>query len=113
MKTLEDIRERAAHFVSERSWQPFQAPKNLCMALSVEVSELMEHFQWLTESQSRSLDADTRQAVADEIADVQLYLVRLADELEIDIVAAVHRKAAINEKKYPVVQAKGRTGKNR
>ncbi len=107
MKTLDDIRQRAAHFASERDWQQFHTPKNLAMALSVEVAELLEHFQWLSAAQSSELDAQTRQAVAHEIADVQLYLVRLADELDIDIIQAVEHKAELNEKKYPVAKVKG------
>ena len=102
MKTLEDIREYSAHFASERNWEEFQTPKNIAMALSVEVAELLEHFQWLTAEQSRALDAASLQEVAHEIADVQLYLVRIADELNIDILKAVADKVQLNEKKYPL-----------
>ncbi|NNM12456.1 MAG: nucleotide pyrophosphohydrolase, partial [Pseudomonadales bacterium] len=73
----------------------------------VEVSELLEHFQWLSEAQSRELDAEQLQAVADEIVDVQLYLVRLADELGVDILQAVARKVVLNEAKYPAEQVRG------
>ncbi len=111
MKTLEDIRERAARFALERDWQQFQSPKNLTMALSVEVAELMEHFQWRTEAESRELDEQVRLQVVDEIADVQLYLVRLADELDVDIFAAVAQKAEKNEEKYPVEKVRGSTKK--
>jgi NTP pyrophosphatase (non-canonical NTP hydrolase) len=107
MKTLEDIRQRAAKFADDRDWQQFQSPKNLAMALSVEVAELLEHFQWLTEAQSKSLEPETLAEVADEIADVQLYLVRLADELNIDIAQSVANKADKNELKYPVDKVKG------
>ena len=113
MKTLEDIRLRSAKFANDREWQPFQSPKNLAMALSVEVAELLEHFQWLTESESRSLDNRVAEQVADEIADVQLYLVRLADELNIDIVEAVVNKVEKNEKKYPVERVKASAKKYR
>lgn len=102
MKTLEDVRIKAAEFVAKRNWQAFQTPKNLCMALSVEVAELVEHFQWLTEAESKQLDATATQAVTDEIADVQLYLVRIADELGINILDAVAQKTKKNEQKYPV-----------
>ena len=102
MKTLEDIREYSAHFASERNWEEFQTPKNIAMALSVEVAELLEHFQWLTAEQSRALDTESLQEVAHEIADVQLYLVRIADELNIDILKAVADKVRLNEKKYPL-----------
>lgn len=107
MKTLEDIRQRAAKFADDRDWQQFQSPKNLAMALSIEVAELLEHFQWLTEAQSKSLEPETLAEVADEIADVQLYLVHLADELNIDIVQSVANKADKNELKYPVDKVKG------
>lgn len=107
MKTLEDIRQCSATFAAERDWQQFQTPKNLAMALSVEVAELLEHFQWLGAEQSRELDPGTRQQVAHEIADVQLYLVRLADELNIDILAAVSRKVELNAQKYPVDKVRG------
>ena len=107
MKTLEDIRQSSAAFAVEREWQPYQTPKNLAMALSVEVAELLEHFQWLSAEQSRELDASTREEVAHEIADVQLYLVRLADELNIDILTAVSRKMEINAQKYPVEKVRG------
>lgn len=107
MQTLEDIRQRAARFADERDWQQFQSPKNLAMALSVEAAELLEHFQWLSESESRALDDGALQKVGEEIADVQLYLVRLADELGIDILQVVARKAEINEQKYPADQVRG------
>ena len=107
MKTLDDIRDRAAAFARDRDWQQFQSPKNLAMALSVEVAELLEHFQWLTQEESRALDEQSKAAVADEIADVQLYLVRLADELGIDIISAVSLKAEKNEEKYPADQVRG------
>lgn len=107
MKSLDDIRKRSAQFAAERDWQQFQSPKNLAMALSVEAAELLEHFQWLGEQESRSLPAGNLEAVAQEIADVQLYLVRLADELGIDILQAVERKVAINENKYPAERVRG------
>ena len=98
MKTLEDVHEYSARFASERNWEEFQTPKNIAMALSVEVAELLEHFQWLTAEQSRALDAESLQEVAHEIADVQLYLVRIADELNIDLLKAVAEKVQLNEK---------------
>jgi len=107
MKTLEDIRARSAAFAAEREWQQYQTPKNLAMALSVEVAELLEHFQWLTAEQSCAPDECARQEIAHEIADVQLYLVRLADELNIDILDAVNKKVELNAKKYPVEQVRG------
>lgn len=71
------------------------------MALSVEVAELLEHFQWLTEARSKSLDSEERDQVATEIADIQIYLVMLADKLDIDIASAVDAKLEVNAAKYP------------
>ena len=102
MKTLEDVRQRSARFARERGYESLQTPKNLAMALNVEAAELLEHFQWLSPEQSLALNDDTRDAVADEIADVMLYLVRLADVLDIDILEAVSSKAEKNELKYPL-----------
>ena len=102
MKTLEDIRQRSAKFARERGYEPLQTPKNLAMALNVEAAELLEHFQWLSPEQSAALDRDTRDAVAEELADIMLYLVRLADVLEVDILQAVADKADKNELKYPL-----------
>ncbi|WP_398500855.1 nucleotide pyrophosphohydrolase [Variovorax sp.] len=89
-------------FARERHWEPFHSPKNLAAALSVEAAELLEHFQWLTEAQSRELSADKRAEVGTEIADVFLYLLQLADKLGIDLVDAARSKMVLNAKKYPV-----------
>ncbi len=89
-------------FAAERDWEQVHSPKNLVMAMSVEMAELLEHFQWLTEDASQQLDDQTLAAVADEIADVQIYLVRLADRLGIDILEATERKFHKNAQKYPV-----------
>lgn len=94
-------------FASERDWEQFHSPKNLAMALSVETSELVEHFQWLTEEQSSSLSSEDLEAVGDEIADIQIYLVRLSDQLGVDIGKAVDKKLAINADKYPISKAHG------
>ncbi len=107
LHSLEDISELAARFARDREWQQFQSPKNLAMALSVEVAELVEHFQWLREEESRELATEKKEAVADEIADVLLYLLRIADELDINIYRAVASKAEKNEAKYPVDRVKG------
>tara|TARA_R100001377_G_scaffold37652_3_gene20948 strand:+ start:1667 stop:2014 length:348 start_codon:yes stop_codon:yes gene_type:complete len=107
MKDLEAIRQCVAKFAQERDWEQFHSPKNLAMALSVEVAELLEHFQWLSEAQSRELDKATRAAVADEIADVQVYLVRIADSLGVDILAAVAAKMEKNAQKYPADKVRG------
>ena len=107
MKDLEAVRQRVADFARVRDWEQFHSPKNLVMALSVEVGELMEHFQWLTEAQSAELPADKHEQVARELADVQVYLVRLADRLGIDVLAAVTRKMQENESKYPTDKVRG------
>ncbi len=94
-------------FADERDWAQFHSPKNLVMALSVETAELMEHFQWLSEEESGSLKPGQLDAIADEIADVQLYLARLADRLHIDLPQALRRKTAKNELKYPAERVRG------
>ncbi|MGJ8689455.1 MAG: nucleotide pyrophosphohydrolase [Gammaproteobacteria bacterium] len=107
MKDLGELGQHVAKFALERDWDQFHSPKNLTMALSVEVAELMEHFQWLSEEQSRNLDSDTLAKVAKEIADVQVYLVRLADVLSIDILKTVSIKMQENAEKYPADKVRG------
>ncbi|MCP5358121.1 MAG: nucleotide pyrophosphohydrolase [Pseudomonadales bacterium] len=107
MKDLEAIRQRVAEFARERDWEQFHSPKNLVMALSVEVGELMEHFQWLTEEQSVEIPPEKLDQIAREVADVQVYLVRLADRLGIDIMATVEAKMRENEQKYPADKVRG------
>lgn len=111
MKTLEDLRTDVARFVAERDWGQFHTPKNIAMALTVEAAELQEHFQWLTPEDSSSLSEEQLGEVADEIADVQVYLLRLADVLGIDLLEACERKMAKNRAKYPVELARGRADK--
>ncbi len=105
--TLEELAARLAEFARERDWDQFHSPKNLSMALAGEVGELLEHFQWLTETQSRDLPDDVKNAVALEMADVLLYLVRLADTLGIDLAAAADRKIGLNASKYPADAVRG------
>jgi dCTP diphosphatase len=107
LKDINEIKMALRKFASDRDWDQFHSPKNLTMALSVEVAELMEHFQWLSEQQSAELDAKTKAAIVDEIADIQVYLVRLADKLGVDILQAVEQKMQKNEEKYPVDKVKG------
>ncbi len=107
MTDLEGLRAQLRAFAAARDWDPFHSPKNLAMALSAEAGELAEVFQWLTEEQSRRLDAQARRAAADEVADVLLYLVRIADKLDIDLLAEAERKLADNERRYPVDKARG------
>lgn len=111
MASLEGLRDALRVFAAERDWDQFHSPKNLSMALSVEAAELLEVFQWMTEAESRNLDAAARAAASDEIADVLLYLVRLADRLGIDPVEAAQRKMAENARKYPADKARGTSRK--
>ncbi|MGY0797983.1 nucleotide pyrophosphohydrolase [Lysobacter sp. A286] len=108
---IEALQAALREFAREREWGQFHSPKNLAAALSVEAAELLEHFQWLTEAQSRDLRGDKREQVAEELADVLLYLLQLADNLGIDPVDAAWRKMEANAKKYPVERAKGRITK--
>ena len=94
-------------FARERDWDQFHSPKNLAMALTVEAAELQECFQWLSEEQSKTLDERQLAAVAEEIADVQLYLVQLAGKLGIDIESACRAKISRNAEKYPADLARG------
>lgn len=106
---LEDLRRELAEFARERDWDQFHAPKNLVMALSVEVAELAEHFQWMTPEQSCALDRKKRAGVEEELADVLLYLVRIADKLDVDLWDVARRKILINKDKYPVERVKGKS----
>ena len=98
---LAKLQQRLREFANDRDWEQYHSPKNLSMALSVEVAELVEHFQWLTESQSSSPDALDTSELANEIADVQIYLVMLADKLGVNIDRAVDGKIEANALKYP------------
>ncbi len=109
--SLEDLRARLKAFVQERDWEQFHSPKNLAMAMIVEAAELVEHFQWMTEQESLEISAEKRDEVAQEIADTFVYLLRMADVLEIDLIAAANAKIDINAKKYPVEKARGRNDK--
>jgi len=110
-QSLEELAVRLREFAAERDWDQFHSPKNLAMALSVEASELLEHFQWLTEKQSSSLSPEKLQQVREEIGDVLIYLTRLADKLGIDILAAAFMKEEKNRIKYPADKAKGSANK--
>lgn len=101
--SLDELATELRQFAGDRHWEPYHTPKNLAAALIVEAAELLEHFQWLTPEQSHNLSPATRQEVAHEIADVLIYLTRLADQLHIDLLAAASAKMALNARKYPVV----------
>jgi NTP pyrophosphatase (non-canonical NTP hydrolase) len=101
------LRDKLRTFAEARDWDQFHSPKNLSMALMVEVAELMEHFQWLTEAQSFDLAAENKNAVSEELADILLYLVRLSDKLDVDLLNAALNKLEKNAVKYPAEQVRG------
>ena len=105
--SLTDIRARLRAFADERDWDQFHTPKNLAMALSVEVAELVEHYQWLPTGADSELDEAKRAGIRHELADVLMYLVRLADKSGVDLHAAVLEKMALNALKYPAQQVRG------
>lgn len=105
--TLASLRRDQRRFAEARDWPQFHTPKNLAMALSVEAAELLECFQWLTPEQSARLNGDDRRAVEEETADVLLYLLRLTDVLDIDLLQAAQRKMTLNARKYPVAVSRG------
>ena len=102
MERLEELKLKQRDFVRERGWEQFHSPKNLAMALSVEVSEILELLQWSTEVESESLSGEEMSAIRDEIGDVLNYLVLLADRLDIEPVEAALKKIEKNREKYPV-----------
>jgi NTP pyrophosphatase (non-canonical NTP hydrolase) len=104
---LAEIREIMRQFVSERDWDQFHTPKNLATALSVEASELLEPFQWLVSGDKSELDEAKLTAIRHEMADVLVYLVRLADKLDVDLFQAVQEKMVLNRAKYPADQVRG------
>ena len=104
MIDVDELQQRLREFADARDWEKYHSPKNLVMAMSVEMAELMEHFQWMTEQQSLDLDTKTREKVALEMADVLIYLVRMADRCGIELDHAVEKKLLLNGQKYPVVK---------
>lgn len=108
---IEKLVEALRRFAIERDWDQFHSPKNLSIALSVEASELLEHFQWLTEEQSKRLSTDELQAVSEEMADVFLFLLRLADKLDVDLLKTSWLKLELNAKKYPIEKSRGKSTK--
>jgi NTP pyrophosphatase (non-canonical NTP hydrolase) len=108
---FDSLHTRIRTFIAERDWDQFHNPKNLAMALVAEAGELVEHFQWLTAEQADRLPAETLAEVEHEIADVLIFLVELADRLQIDPLAAAEKKLALNAQKYPVEKARGKATK--
>lgn len=111
MTELDTLRNQLRTFAADREWDQFHSPKNLAAALSVEASELLEIFQWLSEAQSRELSPEALEAARAEVADVLLYLIRISDKLGIDLIAAAQAKIVKNAEKYPVEKAKGNSRK--
>ena len=110
--TIAELRDRMRAFVAERRWRKFHKPKNLAMSLAIEAAELMEHFQWLTAEQSRELKPEKLAEVGEELADVVTYALAMANELKIDLSAAVIAKMAKNERKYPAEEYRGLFGRD-
>ena len=108
---LAELRASLRQFAADRDWDQYHSPKNLASALVVEASELLEHFQWLSEEASMNLAADNLSRAADELADVLLYLVRLADKLNVDLMDAATQKIAKNAERYPIEKARGTSRK--
>ncbi len=108
---IPEIKKQLRQFAADRDWHQFHTPKNLVMALTVEAAELQEIFQWLTQEQSSQLPEDAKSRAAEEIADVLLYLVRLADILDIDLEQATWSKLDLNKQKYPIEKARGTADK--
>ncbi|UCH50287.1 MAG: nucleotide pyrophosphohydrolase [Betaproteobacteria bacterium] len=109
--SLSKLRVALAEFVEERDWDQFHNPKNLAMALAAEAGELLEHFQWLSEADAGSLGATQRHEVAMEMADILMFLLRLADRLQVDLLKAADEKLELNRRRYPVEKARGRATK--
>ncbi len=108
---LNQLKLMMREFADTRDWNQFHSPKNLAMALSVEAAELLEHFQWLTQEQSKNLSDEQLEKVSQELADTLLYLVRLADKLDIDLLSAAQNKMRLNNEKYPVEKSRGNAKK--
>jgi len=106
-QTLESLRKRLATFAGERDWDQFHSPKNLSMALIAEAAELVEHFQWRTEQQSAELNHQTLDAVALELADIFIYLIRISDKLGVNLMDAAEKKITLNESRYPADKVRG------
>jgi dCTP diphosphatase len=105
------LQQKLREFSEAREWEQFHSPKNLACALSVEASELLEHFQWMKEEESRILPKDKLIEVEAEIADIFCYLLMISDKLGVDLIEATNKKIAFNESRYPIEKSKGRSDK--
>ncbi len=108
---MKELKKKIERFVSEREWEKFHTPKNLAMALSVEVAEVVEHFQWLEPAESMNLPPEKMAQVREELGDVLIYLVQLSGKLGIDLVRAAHDKVEKNRGKYPKDRVRGKAYK--
>lgn len=108
---IQQLQARLAAFASERDWEKFHTPRNLATAMAVEAAEILEIFQWLTDEQSNTLPEAKRAALSEEMADVFLYLLKLARKLDVDLIVAANAKIDKNALKYPVEKSKGRSDK--
>lgn len=110
---LENLVEKVNNFAEKRDWDQFHSPKNLSMALSAEAGELLDIFQWLKEEDSlkENIDVDLREEAEDELADIFIYLIRLSQKLDIDLIQAANQKLETNKEKYPIDLSKGNATK--
>ena len=111
MNDIAALSQRLREFAQARDWEQFHSPKNLAMALIVEAAELVEHFQWMKEDQTYTLSDVQRDEVALEMADIFIYLLRIAERLNIDLAEATNKKIALNDQRYPVEKSKGRAAR--
>lgn len=109
--TLQELKERMAQFVQERDWGQFHTPKNLSMSIAIEAAELMEHFQWLTVEESTNLNVEALADIGEELADIVIYSLSLANVLGLDLSATVLAKMAKNIRKYPKEKVRGKSHK--
>jgi len=109
--TLQELKDRMARFVSERDWEQFHTPKNLSMSIAIEAAELMEHFQWLTVEESKSLDAEALADIGEELADIVIYSLSLSNYLGLDLSRTVLAKMDKNIRKYPKEKVRGKSHK--
>lgn len=109
--TLQELKDKMAQFVKERDWEQFHTPKNLSMSIAIEAAELMEHFQWLTVEQSKNLQSSALQEIGEELADIIIYSLSLANFLGLDLADTVDAKMEKNIRKYPKDQVRGKAHK--
>lgn len=108
MSEISAITEKIKKFRDERDWMQFHDPKNMAVSITLEASELLEHFQWKTTEEVEKYSKQNHAEIKDEIADIALYLFELADNLGINLISAMEEKLRKNELKYPVAKAKGK-----